>query len=73
MLLNIISPEILTVFVTGIAFAGFMSALIIEYVIDSKTKPALSRLSLNISVFTFPFLIIVFYLVILNAIKIVTR
>ncbi len=72
MLITIVSPQVLTISLAGVASACIIIMLLIEYLFDTKANPVLSRLSFGISIFVIPFLIIVFYFMIFGIAKIIT-
>jgi hypothetical protein len=70
-LITIVSPQILSISLAGVASACIIIMLLIEYLTDIKVKPVLSQLSFGISIFIVPFLIIVFYFTIFGIAKII--
>lgn len=72
MLITLASPQILSVSLVGVASAGIIIMLFIEYITDSKANPVLSRLSRNISTFIIPFLIIIFSFMVFGVARIIT-
>jgi hypothetical protein len=72
LLIALASPQILSVSLVGVASAGIIIMLFIEYVTDSKASPALSRLSRNIASFIVPFLIIIFSFMVFGVARIIT-
>ena len=72
MLVTVVTPQVLSFSLAGVASAGIIIMVLVHYLTDSKVKPALSRLSHNISVFIIPFLILIFYIMVFSIVRIVT-